>query len=200
MEFISSSSGCVALLWAFLFSSNRPKSSSQWLDSRLYIKTWVTEVGPATDRWTVQCVTLTLAQWLLGHPVRQTFMIQHHTENRLKYWDSTTIPVKRLMIIILLCVCLWERTPGPSADPDRFSPFVHVTLPGPVLCPGTWNLSALMSSCSIRYICAKLFIVGCGAAIVLFCSLHGAKSQFTGEPWAVCIDEWDLLLNRIASN
>lgn len=122
-----------------------------------------------------------------------------HTENRLKYWNGTIIPVKQL-IIILPCDYLWEQTPGPSADPDRFSPFVHVTLPGPVLHPGTWNPSALMSSCSIRYICAKLFIVGCWAAIVLFCSLHGAKSQFTGEPWTVCIDEWDLLLNRIASN
>lgn len=94
--------------------------------------------------------------------------------------DGPTIPTKHL-IIILPYDNLWERTPGPSADPDRFRPFVHVTLPGLVLHPGPWNPSALMSSCSIRYIRAKLFIVGFGAAIVLFCSLRGAKSQFTSE-------------------
>lgn len=153
------------------------------------------------DRWTVQCVSLPTAQWLLVHVPCQALMIQLHLYTKqTKYWDDTIIPVKHLLIIILPCVYLWERTPGPSADPDRFTPLVHVTLPGPVLRPGTWNPSALMSSCSIRYICAKLFIVGCGAAIVLFCSLHGAKSQFTGKPWSGCIDEWDLLLNRIVSN
>lgn len=199
MEFTSSPNGCVALLWAFQLPPECSKTCTvAWFHTlNRDVSAWVTGVdtGPSQDT-----LLSSLYSCLWPSDCRDTHRYSFiHTENRLKYWNGTIIPVKHL-IIILPCDYLWEQTPGPSADPDRFSPFVHVTLPGPVLRPGTWNPSALMSSCSIRYICAKLFIVGCWAAIVLFCSLHGAKSQFTGEPWTVCIDEWDLLLNRIASN
>lgn len=60
-----------------------------------------------------------------------------------------------------------------------------------------------MSSCSIKYICAKLFIVSSKSAIVLF-PVHvvqRANSHLSNDwPQVVCIDEWDLLLNRIVSN
>lgn len=83
---------------------------------------WVTGVCPAMDQ-AVTC-PVCIPAGTPSTPNLPLWCSLIHTENRLKYWEGTIIPVKHL-IIILPYDYLWEQTPGPSADP---SVAVHLSM------------------------------------------------------------------------